>query len=155
MSSSATQANPQHSTRVLIYDDDEVLLDLLGTVLIREGYEIETTRCAQEGVHLISTRPFEAAIVDLGLRRTSGYGLVRKIREVSPGTAILAVSAYPSDWVVGFARTHAHGFLDKPFSLAELVRQVGELLELGGHTTETELAQSPAALGIEAAEVVV
>ena len=104
---------------------------------------------------MISTQSFDAAIVDLGLRRTSGYGLVREIREVSPKTAILAVSAYPSGEVVGFARTHAQGFLDKPFSLAELVRQVSCLLEPGRQTTATELAQSPAALGIEAAEVVV
>ena len=96
MTTPTAKADLQNSRRVLVYDDDEVLLDLLGTVLIREGYEIETTLCAQEGRRLISTQSFDAAIVDLGLRRTSGYGLVREIREVSPKTAILAVSAYPS-----------------------------------------------------------
>jgi DNA-binding response OmpR family regulator len=154
MTSSTVKADLQNSGRVLVYDDDEVLLDLLETVLTREGYQIETTPCAQEGIRLISTQPFDAAIVDLGLRRTSGYGLVRKIREVSPRTAILTVSAYPSDEVVRFAHTHAQAFLDKPFSLTEFLRHVGELLELGRRITGTELAPSIAGLSVNAAEVV-
>jgi DNA-binding NtrC family response regulator len=152
MTSSIVKADLQNSGRVLVYDDDEILLDLLGTVLIRDGYHIETTLCAQEGTRLISTQRFDVAVVDLGFRRTSGYGLLRKIKEVSPETVILAVSAYPSDEVVRFARTHAHAFLDKPFSLAEFVCQVGCLLELGRETTDTELAHSPDGLGVEVAE---
>jgi DNA-binding NtrC family response regulator len=152
MTGSAVHAHIQRSGRVLVCDDDEVLLDLLRTVLTREGYQVETTLCAQEGIRLISTQGFDVAIVDLGLRRTGGYGLVRKIKEISPEMAVVAVSAYPSDAVVRFARTHAQAFLDKPFPLAELVYQVEFLLELGRQATGTDLAHTPAGLSGEVAE---
>jgi len=149
MTGSAVRAHLQRSGRVLVYDDDQVLLDLLGTVLTREGYQIEATLCAHEGIRLISTQRFDLVIADLGFRRASGYELVTKLREVSPETAILAISAYPSDGVAHFARTHAQAFLDKPFSLTELVRQVGFLLESGRQPTAPVLGH----LGIEVAEV--
>ena len=152
MSSSTVHTDLQQSGGVLVYDDDEILLDLLGLVLMREGYHIKATLCAQAGIRLMSTQRFDLAIADLGLRRSNGYELVRMIREVSPETAIVAVSAYPSDEVVRFARRHAQAFLDKPFSLADLVRQVGSLLDRGRQTTETALGHSPAGPGIEVAE---
>ena len=153
MISSTVHTDLQQSGRVLVYDDDEILLNLLGLVLKREGYHIKATVCAQEGIRLMSTQRFDLAIADLGLRRTNGYELVRMIREVSPETAIVAVSAYPSDEVVRFARKHAQAFLDKPFSLAELVREVGCLLEQGQQLSETVLGDSPAGSGIEVAAV--
>ena len=153
MVNSAVHTNLQQSRRVLVYDDDEALLNLLGLVLRREGYQIKTTLCTQEGMSLMSTERFDLAIADLGLRRLTGYELVRKIKEVSPETAIVAVSAYPSDEVVRFARQHAQAFLDKPFSLAELVHQVGFLLESGRQATATALQHSPAEPRIEVAKV--
>ena len=153
MISSTVHTDLQQSGRVLVYDDDEILLNLLGLVLKREGYHIKATVCAQEGIRLMSTQRFDLAIADLGLRRTNGYELVRMIRDVSPETAIVAVSAYPSDEVVRFARKHAQAFLDKPFSLAELVREVGCLLEQGQQLSETVLGDSPAGSGIEVAAV--
>jgi len=153
MISSTVHTDLPQSGKVLVYDDDEILLNLLGLVLKREGYHIKATVCAQEGIRLMSTQRFDLAIADLGLRRTNGYELVRMIREVSPETAIVAVSAYPSDEVVRFARKHAQAFLDKPFSLAELVREVGCLLEQGQQLSETVLGDSPAGSGIEVAAV--
>ena len=152
MISSTVHTDLQQSGRVLVYDDDEILLNLLGLVLKREGYHIKTTVCAQEGIRLMSTQRFDVAIADLGLRRSKGYELVRKIKEISPETAIVAVSAYPSDEVVGFALRHAQAFLDKPFSLIELVHEVGSLLERGRQASDIALGHSPAGAGIEVAE---
>ena len=118
---SAVHAESRESGRVLVYDDDQVLLGLLGLVLTREGHHIKATISAEEGMRLVSTELFDLAVADLGLRRSNGHELVRKIKEVSPQTVIVAVSACPSDEVVRFAREYAHAFLDKPFSLAELV----------------------------------
>ena len=94
----------------------------------------------------MSTQRFDLAIADLGLRRSNGHELVRMIREVSPGTAIVAMSAYPAQEVVRFAREHAQAFLEKPFSLAELVDVVGCLLAQGQQRArETIRADSSAA----------
>jgi DNA-binding response OmpR family regulator len=138
----SVRTDPQQSRRVLVYDDDKVLLDLLKLVLKREGYHIHATDCIQEGIRLMSTERFDVVVADLGLRRSIGYELVRRIREVSPETAIVAVSACPSDEVVRFARKHAQAFLDKPFSLIEFVHQVGSLLEQDAQCSRRTSGQS-------------
>ena len=131
MESATADPHARRAERILVYDDDRVLLDLLGLVLSREGYDVTSTVSEQEAIACGSTRPFDVAIADLGLRRSNGYRLVRMISEESPETGIVAISAYPASEVVRFAREHARAFLDKPFALRDLVDVVRSTLAEG------------------------
>lgn len=128
MAASSKDTNEQASERILLYDDEQVILDLLGLVLSREGYQVAATPCDEEALGLVSTQRFDLAITDLGLRRSNGCRLVKKIRELSPETAVVAISAYPAREVVRFARENAQAFLQKPFALSDLLTAVREAL---------------------------
>ncbi len=128
MAASTKDTSQQVSERILLYDDEQVILDLLGLVLSREGYQVSATPCDEEALGLVSAQRFDLAITDLGLRRSNGCTLVKKIREVSPETAVVAISAYPAREVVRFARENAEAFLPKPFALRELLSAVREAL---------------------------
>lgn len=131
MESATADPHDRRAERILVYDDDGVLLNLLGLVLSREGYDVTATVSEQEAIACGPTRPFDLAIADLGLHRSNGYRLVRMISEESPETAIVAISAYPASEVVRFAREHARAFLDKPFALRDLVDVVRSTLAQG------------------------
>lgn len=128
MAASSKDTNHQAYERILLYDDDQVILDLLGLVLSREGYQVAATPCDQEALGLVSAQRFDLAITDLGLRRSNGCTLVKKIRELSPETAVVAISAYPAREVVRFARENTEAFLPKPFALGDLLSTVREAL---------------------------
>jgi len=136
MVSSRKNGNPKESERILVYDDEQVILDLLGLVLSREGYQVAATLCDDEALGLVSTERFDLAITDLGLRRSNGCRLVKKIRELSPDTAVVAISAYPAREVVRFATENAQAFLQKPFAIGELLSAVREALEDGSLANE-------------------
>jgi DNA-binding response OmpR family regulator len=109
---------------ILVFDDEPVILDFLATALSREGYHVTTTPRGDEALGLSASQRFDLAIADLGLRQRDGRHLVRGIKQVSPGTAIIAMTAYPTNEVVQFAEEHAEAYLTKPFNIGELLNVV-------------------------------
>jgi DNA-binding response OmpR family regulator len=128
--SSADRCDRQ-SGRIIVYDDDRLLLEVLVTTVRREGHQVTATPSEEEAIALARAQRFDLAVVDLGRQRSKGYDLVRAISASSPETPIVAMSAFPAQEVVRFAREHAQAFLEKPFSLAELVDAVRCVFALG------------------------
>ncbi|HUS70905.1 MAG TPA: response regulator [Anaerolineae bacterium] len=137
--------------RILVYDDDRLLLDVLVTMLRREGHQVTATHSEQEAMALARAQHFDLAVVDLGRQRSKGYDLVGVVSATSPDTPVVAMSAYPAQEVVRFAREHAQAFLEKPFSLAELVDVVRCILAQGQWAGEIVREDYPAAPGIRVA----
>ena len=140
---------------ILVFDGEPVVLELLASVLRREGYSVIATLRGDEALDLMSSRCFDLAITDLGLRQADGCYLVRKIRQMRPETPIVAMTAYPANEVVSFAEEHAEAFLAKPFGISELLAVVRRALERqfvrgSGQATTTvsgEGVPAPAATG--------
>ena len=116
---------------LLVFDEEPVILDLLALVLTREGYEVTTTARHEEALELFSGGTFDLAIADLGLHNGNGRRLVQEIKEISPETAIVSMSAYPAGEIQGFAEEHTEAFLTKPFDLSELLAAVRSALGRG------------------------
>jgi DNA-binding response OmpR family regulator len=117
--------------RVLVFDDEPVILELLATVLQREGYGVTVTRREDEALYLVTNLGYDLAVTDLGIRENNGRRLVSEIRRVSPETPIVAMTAYPATDIVTFAEEHAEAFLTKPFGIGELLSAVRRALDGG------------------------
>ncbi len=115
--------------KVLVVDNEHVILELLERVLSQEGYRVTTTACGEDAIGLLSTGGFDLAIVDAGLRRLNAGKLMNMMRESSPETAIVVMTGYPMEEVVRFAQEHAQGYLEKPFDLQEFLEVVRGALE--------------------------
>lgn len=137
MGISAADRRDRQSGRIMVYDDDRLLLEVLVTAVRREGHQVTATLSEEEAIALARAQRFDLAVVDLGRQRSKGYDLVRAISATSPETRIVAMSAYPAREVVRFAREHAQAFLEKPFSLAELVDVVSRILAQAKAERET------------------
>lgn len=129
MTSSVATIDHQAHERILVYDEEPVILDVLGPVLRRAGYQVTTTPCDEEAIGLMATESFDLAVTDLGLHRPNGCRLVEVIRDVSPDTPVVAITAYPSTEIVRFAEEYAQAFLEKPFALGEFLEVVRSALE--------------------------
>lgn len=121
--------NHQVRERILLVDDEQVILDLLKRVLTREGYQVTTTPHGEEAVDLMSAERFDLAIVDVGLDCLDGRRLMKIIRRLSPEVAIVAMTGYPEEAVLSAAQEYAQGYLEKPFALEELLAVVRGALE--------------------------
>lgn len=123
------RAADEAGRRILVVDDEQIILDLLKRVLSREGYKVSTALCSDDAVIEVCNRTYDLAITDVDLYRSDGHELMTAIGQASPDTAIVIMTTNAEDRAVRFAREHAHGLLEKPFALDELLTTVRAALE--------------------------
>ena len=115
--------------KILLVEDDETLMTMLGDRLRGERYVIETAKDAEEGLEKINTSPFDLLIIDVMLPYRSGFDLCRDIRQSGLATPILFLTARSSivDKVVGL-KLGGDDYLTKPFDAEELTVRIEALL---------------------------
>ena len=125
------------SRRVLVVEDEDHLSDALKLNFEAEGYEVVVTPDGQRAIDAFHAarkeeRPFDLIVLDLMLPKRSGYEVCQEIRGVDRDAPVLILSARSmvEDRVQAF-NIGADQFLQKPFSLAELLSRVRNLLARG------------------------
>lgn len=106
---------------VLIVEDETILGDSISTYLERHGYGTAVSRSGEDGIRLAEEASPDVAVVDIRLPGMDGLEVLRKLREASPGTEVIMMTAHAS---VGSAveamRRGAFDYLAKPLDLEEL-----------------------------------
>jgi DNA-binding NtrC family response regulator len=129
MTGSEIRVEDEVGRKILVVDDEQIILDLLKRVLNREGYQVSTARFADEAVAEICSQEFDLAITDVDLRHTDGRELMERIGKASPETAIVLMTGHVEEEIASFAEAHAQGLLKKPFPLDQLLATVRAALE--------------------------
>jgi len=89
--------HPLH--RILLVDDDRVLLRSVREALEEDGHEVTTANGGQEGIDLFfagrsAGRPFAVVITDLGMPKVDGREVARVVKTASPKTAVLLLTGW-------------------------------------------------------------
>jgi two-component system, OmpR family, response regulator QseB len=140
--------------RVLIVEDDPILLDGLRAGLGLAGCTIDAVVCCADARAALETSKFDAIVLDLMLPDGSGLDLLKEIRAAGDLTPIVLLTALDrvADRVKGLD-TGADDYLGKPFDLDELVARVRAAARRGEGRAEPclkfgGLALDPARLAV-------
>ena len=128
---------PTARPSILLVDDEEAILFALQDYLSAAGWRVATAASAEGAEELLATSRFAVAVVDLRLSPAddehAGLAVVRRIRQRSPATRVVLLTAYGSPSVEAEAhRLGVDSLLAKPQPLAELDRHLRELAEGAG-----------------------
>jgi DNA-binding response OmpR family regulator len=114
--------------RILVVDDEKLLVKGMKFNLENEGYEVE---CAYDGaaaVELTRTGRFDLVILDVMMPEISGLEACMRIREFSTVPIImLTAKSEDADKLMGF-ESGADDYLTKPFNIMELKARIRALL---------------------------
>jgi len=111
----------QDKPKVLVVDDEKNILNTIGICL--ETIGIETTLCAkpQDVIHLLQENVYDIAFVDLKMSPMDGIEVLAEIKQYSPKTTVIIMTAHGSvDTAVAAIKKGAHDYLQKPFDFEEL-----------------------------------
>jgi CheY-like chemotaxis protein len=113
--------------KILVIDDDPMMLELYQEVLTRGGHEVVIAENGAQSLARADRHP-ELIVVDLMMPNLNGYEFVKQLR-ASGGhgaTPVIAASGLSTgEWAL---RVGADRFLAKPFRSQELIALVDELL---------------------------
>jgi DNA-binding NarL/FixJ family response regulator len=113
--------------RVLIADDDMLLLDLLESALHVAGYETVRATSGDEAIRVADLEHVGAAVIDVNLPGCSGYEVCRKLRHLQGAALpIVFVSGERTEAYdrIGGLLLGADDYLVKPFDPGELVARL-------------------------------
>jgi PAS domain S-box-containing protein len=121
--------------RVLLMDDEDIILEAAGDVLQHLGYHVECARDGAEAVVLYKKAraggiPFDVVIMDLTIPGgMGGEEAIKELKKVDPHVQAIVSSGYSNDPVMADYREY--GFCDvvtKPYTLEELSETVRRVL---------------------------
>jgi DNA-binding response OmpR family regulator len=125
---------------LLLVEDDTNVARTLSERLAGEGFGVTHAGSVAAAKSAVAQQRFHAAILDVGLPDGSGFDVARHLREASPQTAMLFLTAYgtPEDRIHGL-ELGADDYMTKPFAFRELLLRVQNMLKRA-----RDISQSPA-----------
>lgn len=111
--------------RILIVDDEVEMAALISRGLSDDAHETVVAHDGIDGMTALAAGGFELAVVDVMLPGMSGFELCRRIKETSPTTAVILLTARDAvdDRVRGLD-AGADDYMTKPFAFAELAARI-------------------------------
>ena len=134
--------------RVLVVDDEPVLVDTIRYNLRHEGYEVHVASDGQEALRIAQAATPDLVVLDLMLPGVSGLEVCRQLRRDST-VPILMLTAKDDevDKIVGL-EVGADDYMTKPFSMRELLARVRAMLRRS--RMQTQSGESGAARPVRA-----
>ena len=107
---------------VLVIDDEEIMRDILGTLLEREGYSVRLATNGQEGLDLARSLPFDAVIVDVMMPGIDGLTVLDELKKLDEELPVVMITAYASmESAISAMKKGAFDYITKPFKNDEVL----------------------------------
>ncbi len=127
------------SPRILIVDDEADIRSLLREILSEEGYEVEVAADAQQARASRARQNPDLVLLDIWMPDTDGITLLREWSHIpSADCPVVMMSGHGTvETAVEATRLGAFDFVEKPLSLAKLLRTVERALDAGRHKRQS------------------
>jgi DNA-binding NtrC family response regulator len=103
--------------RILVVDDEPVVLEVLGDVLVREGFQVSQASAAAPALELLQREPHELVLCDMRMPGMDGFGLLKEVVRSHPGTDVVIMTGYGSlDGALDAMTLGAADYLIKPLN---------------------------------------
>ena len=124
------EGRPARSPAVLVVDDEEVVCELLKSLLEPDGLQLFTARSGSEALELVAQHHYDLVISDKNLPGASGLQIARAVRENNPECPVILITGYSSLESAEEALTlGVDDYIEKPFDdIANVRERVREVL---------------------------
>jgi two-component system response regulator AtoC len=106
---------------ILAVDDELDFLQMLQDILVKQGYQVETSCSGYEALQMLSIKSFDLVILDLKMPLISGIETLKRIRKIDIGLPVVVLTADSHvDTVVEAMKLGAYDFFTKPVNWEKL-----------------------------------
>ena len=115
--------------RILIAEDDELIIKTVEHKLLKEGYEVLISRNGKDAINLIEETEVDLIITDIMMPFASGIEMLSALKNLKKQIPVIMLSSMGQEDVILEAfQMGAADFMVKPFSPNELILRIKRLL---------------------------
>jgi len=112
---------------VLICDDEEIMRDVLETILTAAGYKVELAKTGEEAIEMYSQKPYEVVLMDVSMPGMGGLTALEDLLKLDPEAVIIMITAYATfDTAISAWEKGAQGVIRKPFQNDQILAFVSK-----------------------------
>jgi DNA-binding NtrC family response regulator len=112
---------------VLICDDEEIMRDVLETILSGAGYRVEISKTGEEALDVYSQKAFDVVLMDVSMPGIGGLTALEQLIALDPEAVVLMVTAYATfDTAISAWEKGAAGVIRKPFQNEQILSLVAK-----------------------------
>ena len=126
--------------RVLLVEDDLMIGETLSDALQDETYTVDWVKDGQQAIATLKVQPYNLVLLDLGLPKVDGMGVLMAIRTAKLDTPVLILTARDAtqDRILGLD-AGADDYVVKPFDLGEVLARMRVLIRRSQGKTDNLL----------------
>ena len=115
--------------KILIVDDEDVVVDIAKRRLTQEGYEVIGAGDGESAMQALRQGPVDVIVLDVEMPKMNGYTFIAERRNIpgSENTPVIVLTAYDSMEPI-FQRNGAQAYLVKPLQFQDLLAKIKEVL---------------------------
>ncbi len=133
----------KHRAKVLVVDDDKIVLRAASEILQREGYLVVAVDDAVEGLTAAKDPSIDVAVLDINMPNLSGMDLLRAIKQHRDDVEVVMMTAFATvETAVEAVKSGAYDYLTKPFeNIDDLSMTVAKAAERKGLRDRTRVLE--------------
>ncbi|MBW2645698.1 MAG: sigma-54-dependent Fis family transcriptional regulator, partial [Deltaproteobacteria bacterium] len=118
---------------ILVIDDDRGMREFLEIMLTQEGYRVKCAGEGKEALNLCKKHEFDLVITDLKMPKVDGIDFLKGIKDISPETMVILITAYASgETAVTAMQEGAYDYIEKNFDIEDFKATVRDALDKKG-----------------------
>jgi DNA-binding NtrC family response regulator len=110
---------------VLVVDDEEIMREVLETLLTTEGYRVDLAKTGEEGLEAYGRRAFDVVLLDVSMPGIGGLRALEEFLKMDPEAVIVMITAYATfDTAIAAWERGAFGCIRKPFQNEQITATI-------------------------------
>ncbi|MBN1212852.1 MAG: response regulator [candidate division Zixibacteria bacterium] len=121
----------QDTIKIIVVDDEDIVISLICDTLEEEGYAIQTASNGEDALILIEKEEFDLLITDIRMPGMDGIELVRRVRDIHPDIGVIFMTGYANlNSAKNAIKQGAFDYIMKPFEISEIRKAVKDAIRV-------------------------
>ena len=117
--------------RILVVDDEQIVLDVLQRILVRLGYDVVGADSGETALKMYSEELFDLVLMDVLMPDSNGFEIAKEMRQSKPDQKIVMVTGLGSEAAtvrIGIENVYVNHVMSKPFTFDKVKRVMTDVL---------------------------
>ena len=124
---------------ILVVDDEEIMRDVLETILSGAGYKVDLAKTGEEALEAYGRKPYDLVLMDVSMPGIGGLTALEEMVKIDDEAVVLMITAYATfDTAISAWEKGATGIIRKPFQNEQILAMIGRGVKKRRHEEERQ-----------------